>query len=75
MRICRKWRRIVFAYQRPLQLRLFCTHATLVPEDLDCWPTLPIVVQYGGSPALNPPAPEDEDNIVAALKRLTVLLP
>jgi hypothetical protein len=69
MHICRKWRRIVFAYQRPLQLRLFCTHATPVLKTLDCWPTLPIVVQYGGSPALNPPTPEDEDNIVAALKQ------
>jgi hypothetical protein len=26
-------------------------------------------VQYGGSPALDPPAPEDEDPIVAALKQ------
>jgi hypothetical protein len=69
MHICCKWRRILFTYQRPLQLRLFCTHATPVLKILDCWPTMPIVVQYGGSPSLNPPAPEDEDNIVAALKR------
>jgi hypothetical protein len=26
-------------------------------------------VEYRGSPTLNPPAPEDEDNIVAALER------
>jgi hypothetical protein len=69
MHICHKWRRIVFASQRPLQLRLFCTYATPVLKTLDCWPTLPIVVEYGGSPALNPPAPEDEDSIVAALKQ------
>jgi hypothetical protein len=30
---------------------------------------MPIVVQYGGSPGLDPPAPEDEDNIVTALKQ------
>ena len=30
---------------------------------------MPIVVQYGGSLELDPPAPEDEDNIMAALKR------
>ena len=30
---------------------------------------MPIAVEYGGSPALAPPAPEDEDNIVAALRR------
>jgi hypothetical protein len=52
-----------------LHLRLFCTHGTPVLKTLDCWPALPIVVQYGGSPALDPPAPEDEDNIMAALKQ------
>ena len=36
---------------------------------LDCWPALPIVVEYGGYQTLNPPAPEDERNILAALKR------
>jgi hypothetical protein len=40
-----------------------------VLKTLDCWPALPIVVEYGGYPALSPPAPEDEDNIVAALRR------
>jgi len=68
--ICRKWRRIVFASQQSLQLRLFCTNGTPVLKNLDCWPAaLPIVVEYGGSPALNHPAPEDEDNIIAALKQ------
>ena len=38
-------------------------------ETLYLWPALPIVVQYGGSPASNPPVPEEEDNIVAALKQ------
>ena len=67
--ICHKWRRVVFEAQRPLPLRLFCTYGTPVLKTLDCWPALPIVVEYGGSPALGPPTPEDEDNIVAALKR------
>jgi hypothetical protein len=30
---------------------------------------MPIVVQYGGLLALDPPTPEDEDDIVAALKQ------
>jgi hypothetical protein len=65
---CRKWRRVVFASQQALHLRLFCTHGTPVQKTLDCWPaTLPIAVEYGGSPELNPPAPEDEDNIITAL--------
>ncbi|KAI9443728.1 hypothetical protein BJY52DRAFT_1373644 [Lactarius psammicola] len=67
--ICRKWRRIVFASQRPLNLRLFCTHGTPVLKTLDCWPALPIIVEYGGSLELDPPTSEDEDNIMAALKQ------
>ncbi|KAH9045011.1 hypothetical protein EDB84DRAFT_1634784, partial [Lactarius hengduanensis] len=67
--ICRKWRHIVFAFQQALHLRLFCTHETPVLTTLDCWPALPIVVEYGGFPALDPPASKDEDNVVAALKR------
>ncbi|KAN0126217.1 hypothetical protein V8E53_015262 [Lactarius tabidus] len=50
-----------------------CTHATPILKIklkiLDHWPALPIVVQYGGLPGHNPPAPEDEDNIMAALKQ------
>jgi hypothetical protein len=68
--ICRKWRRIVFASQRTLHLRLFCTHGTPVQKSLDCWPAaLPIVVEYGGSPGLDAPAPEEECDIIAALKQ------
>ncbi len=67
--ICHKWRRIVFVSQRDLHLRLFCTYTTPVLKTLDCWPALPIVVEYGGSPGLYPPALDDGDNIVAALKR------
>jgi hypothetical protein len=67
--ICRKWRHIVFMSQRTLRLRLFCTHGTPVLKTLDCWPALPIVVQYGGPRSPCPPAIEDEDNIMAALKQ------
>ena len=67
--ICRRWRRILFASQRTLYLRLICTHGTPVLKSLDCWPALPIVVQYGGSPELDVPTSEDEDNILAALKQ------
>jgi hypothetical protein len=68
--ICRKWRRIVFASQHALHLRLLCTHGTPVQKTLDCWPaSLPIVVEYGGSPGLDAPAPEDEHNTIAALEQ------
>jgi hypothetical protein len=58
----------VFESQQVLHLRLVCTHGTPVLKTLDCWPALPIVVQYGGAPSLRPPAPKDEDKIMAALK-------
>jgi hypothetical protein len=67
--VCARWRRIVFASQRALHLRLFCTHGTPVQEYLDFWPTLPIVVEYGGSLDLDAPAAEDEENILASLKQ------
>jgi hypothetical protein len=51
-----------------LNLRLHCTHGTPVLKALNCWPTLPIVILYGGVSSLDPPAPEDDDNIIAALK-------
>ncbi|KAI9450162.1 hypothetical protein BJY52DRAFT_1419682 [Lactarius psammicola] len=36
---------------------------------LDCWPPLPLVMNYGGLPMRRPPTPEDKDNIVAALEQ------
>ena len=69
MHTCHKWRRIAFASQEALHLWLFCTHGTPVQKTLHFWPALPIVVEYGGSPTLHPPALEDEDNVIAALKR------
>ena len=69
MHTCRKWRRIAFASQGALRLRLFCTHGIPVQETLHFWPALPIVVEYGGLPTLDPPMPEDEDNIIVALEQ------
>ena len=69
MHTCHKWRRIAFASQEALRLRLFCTHGTPVQETLHFWPALPIVVEYGGLPTRSRPSPKDEDNIIAALKQ------
>ena len=67
---CRKWRRLALASRGALRFRLFCTHGTPVHKTLHFWPaTLPIVVEYGGLPTLDPPVPEDEDNIIAALNQ------
>ncbi len=68
--LCQRWRQIVFTSPLGLNLRLYCTPGTPVLKSLDCWPVaLPIVVHYGGFPNLDPPAPEDDDNIIAALKQ------
>ena len=67
--VCQRWRDIIFTSPLGLNLRLYCRHKTPVLTTLDCWPPLPIVVQYGGVPNLDPPAPEDDDNIIAALKQ------
>ena len=40
-----------------------------VLDAVGCWSALPIVVQYGESPASDPPAPEDGKNINVALKQ------
>ena len=67
--VCRRWGQIVFGSPLGLNLRLYCTHGTPVLKSLNCWPALPIIVEYGGVPNLDPPAPEDDDNIIAALKQ------
>ena len=67
--VCRRWRQIVLSSPLGLDLRLYCTYGTPVLKTLDYWPPFPLVVNYGGSPLLDPPAPEDEENIMAALKQ------
>ena len=67
--VCQRWRQIVLTSSLGLDLRLYCTYGTPVLKTLDCWPAFPIIVKYGGSSNLDPPAPEDNDNIVSALKQ------
>ena len=42
--ICQRWRNIVLASPRRLNLRIECTNKTRVREKLEVWPALPIVV-------------------------------
>jgi hypothetical protein len=59
--VCRRWRCLVFASQRRLNLRIVCTLGTPTRDMLDVWPVLPLLVQghiYETSSL---------DNIVAAL--------
>jgi hypothetical protein len=64
--VCQKWRHIIFESPLGLRLRLHCTYGTPVLKTLGYWPTFPLVVNYGA--IHRPPVPEDEDNIMAALK-------
>jgi len=66
--VCRKWRNIVFASPRRLDLRLLCTHKTPVKRILEYWPPFPIVIKYWATLEFRPPSLEDEDNVVAALE-------
>jgi hypothetical protein len=46
VRVCRRWRILVFASPRRLDLYLLCTARTFKKEKLDIWPTLPIEVRF-----------------------------
>lgn len=68
--VCQRWRQIVFTSPHSLDLRLYFTYGTSALKILEYWPPFPLVLNYGGSPPmLRPPALDDEENIVAALKQ------
>ena len=61
--VCRRWRCIVFASPRRLDLQLLCTEHRLVnSKTLDIWPTFPIVID-----AYDIQSKEGVINIIAAL--------
>ena len=67
--VCRRWQQLISSSPAGLRLRLYCTHGTPVLRILDYSPSFPFIINYGGPPMLNPPAPEDDDNIIAVLKQ------
>jgi hypothetical protein len=67
--VCQSWRRTVFLSPLSLDLRLYCTPGTPVLKNIGFWPELPIILEYGGFPNLDPPVPEDDENIITALKK------
>jgi len=63
--VCRRWRCVVFASPRSLDLRLFCTPDRPVKKTLDIWPELPVVIySFNRGPRL-----PGVTNITAALKK------
>jgi hypothetical protein len=69
MHVCRSWRQIILRYPLGLDIRLYCTNGISVQKTLECWPPFPLAVNYGGLPELDPPALEDDDNVIALLKQ------
>jgi hypothetical protein len=59
--VCRRWRCLVFASPRRLNLRLCCTPYTRARDRLDAWPALPLIIcgNMYSSPGT--------DNVIAAL--------
>ena len=66
--VCRRWRHTVFTSPHRLDLTLFCTYGTPVRKNLDCWPPFPIIMDYSTLSNHRSPAPNDEDDIIAALE-------
>ena len=66
VRVCRKWRQIIFGSPRRLHLQIFCTQKSPVRKNLDIWPNFPLIIAYfynGRSIK-----PRGEGNVIAALK-------
>jgi hypothetical protein len=59
--VCRRWRGIVFASPRRLNLQLYCTTRTPARQTLDVWPALPLVIRGHVSTLLM-------DNVIALLE-------
>src|SRR6202012_5816338 len=64
--VCQRWRRIIFASPRRLDLYLTCICGTPVRQKLQnlvYWPLiLPLVIDYRGPTSSRSPTPCDEDD-------------
>ena len=67
VRVCPRWRYLVFGSPRSLNLQLICTPQTPARDMLDIWPPLPLVI--GPVWCHGDDENENVDNIVAALER------
>jgi hypothetical protein len=64
--VCQKWRQIVFASPRRLDLQILCTNENPVRKNLGIWPAFPLVIKYCCLRASI--RPRGEGNIIAALR-------
>ena len=71
--VCQRWRQIVFASPHRLNLQILCAPGTPVRQNLDIWPALPLVIDYGyGNSGAYRHArrftPDDKDSVIAVLE-------
>jgi len=66
--VCQRWRSVIFASPRRLNLRLIYTYKKPVRKTLDCWPSLPISIWYPRLVLYHPLSPSDEANVISALE-------
>ena len=64
VRVCNRWRSIVFGSPRRLDLQLVCTSRTPTRDRLDIWPALPLIILVDGDEPVR-----SVDNIIAGLER------
>ncbi|KAI0284791.1 hypothetical protein BC826DRAFT_143458 [Russula brevipes] len=68
VQVCQRWRGIVFASPRRLDLRLLCGGNRSVRAMLDIWPALPIQIEHHHDWDWNRAAEIRLDNMIAALE-------
>ena len=61
VQVCRRWRQIIYASPRYLDLHLYCSKGTPVRENLNLWPAFPISMTYGFS--------GDQDDVIFLLQQ------
>ena len=66
--VCQRWRHIVLVSPRRLDLTLFCTFGTPVRKNLGSLPPFPVIVDYLTFADFRNPAPDYNDDIIAALE-------
>jgi len=71
--VCRRWRSVVFAYPRHLDLRIVLTYNKPIRNVPIFWPVLPVIIWYPHPRTASHPIgplliPSDEDNISDILK-------
>src|SRR5712672_1628692 len=66
--VCRRWRYLVFASPRRLNLRLVYEGHVLMSEELGAWPVLPVILNASDSELHHPNLDQRWDNRAAALE-------